>query len=95
MTKVYKGTFLKKNNDVRTMMFTKLEDLPKDFLESKIKGHLGEVKNNLAEGYELVWDTENDDFRVFNWTTAVGDVREVATASEKKVEANEKKSLTG
>jgi len=93
MSKVYKGTFLKKNNDVRTMTFIKLEDLPKAFLESKIKG--GEVKNNLSEGSELVWDTENGGFRVFNWETAVGDVREVAVAPEKKVAANEKKSLTG
>jgi hypothetical protein len=37
--RVYKGTFVKKDGTKRTMNFVKTNDLPKTFLESKLKGN--------------------------------------------------------
>jgi hypothetical protein len=47
-------------------------DLPKTFLEGKIKntGH----SITLIEGKELVWDVDKSNFRIFDWNTTVGDV---------------------
>ena len=67
----YIGTFLKKVGDERKMHFARIEDLPEDFLLSHTKGT--SQKRNLAEGQELVWDLENQGFRIFNWKTAIGD----------------------
>ena len=80
--KAYVGTFLKKNNNARTMVFMKLEDLPPSFLEGRVKG--GEENRKLAEGSELVWDVENDGFRVFNWNTIVGEVQKYSVSEEKR-----------
>ena len=35
--KIYTGTFVKTNGDIRTMRFVRVEDLPKKFLAGKIK----------------------------------------------------------
>ena len=67
--KMYVGTFTKKNGDERTMRFVRMQDLPEQFLNSQITGNGTERK--LAEGLELVWDVENNGFRIFNWKTAV------------------------
>ncbi|RLI67327.1 hypothetical protein DRO91_10375 [Candidatus Heimdallarchaeota archaeon] len=80
--KAYVGTFRKKNNDFRTMVFVKLEDLPASFLETKIKGK--ETDRKLAEGSELVWDVESDGFRVFNWNTIIGEVEKYSAFEEKR-----------
>ena len=69
---IYKGTFVKKNGDHRTMKFIKTKDLPKDFLSAKLKG-TGK-QNDLGEGKELVWDIENSNFRIYNYLTTVGEV---------------------
>lgn len=72
--KVYKGTFKKQDQSLREMTFSKLEDLPEDFLEEKIIG--SGASKTLKTGMELVWDLESDNFRVFNWNTVVGNVQE-------------------
>lgn len=72
MVKVFTGAFKKKNDEIRTMVFVRLEDIPKSFLSSKI-GPAAKPKL-LPDGIELVWDLSESNFRTFNWNTAVGDV---------------------
>ena len=73
--KAYKATFTKKNGELRTLTFAKINDLPVGFLpESK-----GEKKANLNEGMELVWDLERSGYRVFNNTTVIGKIEEFET----------------
>ena len=67
--KLYTGTFTKKSGDERTMNFVRLQELPEQFLNSRITG--SGAARNLAEGQELVWDVDNNAFRVFNWNTVV------------------------
>ena len=73
--KAYTGTFVKSNGENRTMNFVRLTDLPTQFLDTKTTGGVGP---KLSEGQEVVWDLERSAFRVFNWTTTVGDVAEEA-----------------
>ena len=53
------------------MNFVRLNDLPEAFLSGKIKG-TGKQRT-LNEGQEVVWDLDNNGFRVFNWKTIVGE----------------------
>ena len=73
--KAYKGSFKKRNGEIRNMLFAKIEELPDSFLEQKIIG-TGSDKT-YPEGMELVWDLEEDNFRVFNWKTVEGPVKEL------------------
>lgn len=66
--KAYKGSFTKKNGEHRTMVFSRIADLPNGFVASKIVGAGSE--RTYPEGMELVWDLEEDDFRIFNYKTA-------------------------
>jgi hypothetical protein len=66
--KAYKGCFTKKNGEHRVMMFSRIKDLPNGFVASKIVGAGSERK--YPDGMELVWDLEEDDFRIFNYNTA-------------------------
>jgi len=68
MLTAYKGVFTKKDGSERTMLFVRLEDLPEEFLASKINGT--GTEKTLPAGMELVWDLEADNFRVFNHSTA-------------------------
>tara|TARA_B000000532_G_C18647671_1_gene311160 strand:+ start:341 stop:583 length:243 start_codon:yes stop_codon:yes gene_type:complete len=72
--KAYIGTFIKKNGEERTMKFVRLQDLPEKFITSKVK-NTG-AKRTLKEGLELVWDTDQSEFRIFNWSTTRGDIDE-------------------
>ena len=72
--KAYIGTFIKKNGEERTMKFVRLQDLPEKFNSSKVK-NTG-TKRTLREGLELVWDTDQSEFRIFNWSTTRGDIDE-------------------
>ncbi len=74
--KAYKGSFKKKNGEIRKMFFVKLNDLPDKFLDEKIAG-TGADKN-YPDGMSLVWDLEADNFRVFNWSTVEEPVKEIA-----------------
>ncbi len=75
LMKAYKGSFKKRNGEIRQMLFAKIQELPDSFLEQKIIG-TGSDKN-YPEGMELVWDLEEDNFRVFNWKTVEGPVKEL------------------
>jgi len=70
LMKAYKGYFKKKNGDSRTMVFTRIDDLPTKFVAAKISGSGKEQK--YPDGMELVWDLEADNFRIFNWKTCIG-----------------------
>ena len=91
MVKVFTGTFQKKNSDTRDMTFVKLEDLPKDFLNLKIKN--ANSPRDLPDGLELVWDIESVGFRTFNWDSALGDVK-VEILEGKEEDDFERKHLT-
>ena len=68
--KAYRGYFKKKNGESRTMVFSRIDDLPDKFVASKISGAGKEQK--YPDGMELVWDLEADNFRIFNWKTCKG-----------------------
>jgi hypothetical protein len=80
---VYKGTFTKKDGSKRTMKFIKTKDLPNKFLSDRLKGTGKE--SNLGESRELVWDLDNQGFRVFNYETTVGKVTKHAVINEEKL----------
>ena len=65
--KAFKGTFKKKDGQLRQMVFARIEDLPSKFVASKINGAGNEQK--YPKGLELVWDLEADNFRIFNYNT--------------------------
>jgi len=71
--KAYKGTFIKKTGERRTMRFLKIKDLPKHLLEGKFTTG---KKHALAEGSELVWDLDEKDFRIFNHNMMVDKLEE-------------------
>ncbi len=73
--KAYKGTFKKKNGEIREMLFAHLRDLPDSFLDEKIIGSGSE--KSYPEGMQLVWDIEESGFRIFNWKTQVGTLEQV------------------
>ena len=73
--KAFKGTFKKKNGEIREMLFAHLRDLPDTFLDEKIIGSGSE--KSYPEGMQLVWDLEEDGFRIFNWKTQVGTLEQV------------------
>ena len=72
--KSYRGSFKKMSGELRNMHFAKLSDLPNEFISARIKG--GTRQQPLTEGLEVVWDLENQDFRIFNWKTVEGAVKE-------------------
>ena len=82
MSKIYAGMFRKKNNDLRHMTFVKLDDVPATFLETKIKDKSKD--RTMPTGMELVWDLDQADFRVFNYSSQVGDLREMEMTDEEK-----------
>ena len=71
--KVHIAQFTKSNGEVRTMKYILLEDLPREFLETKIK-NTGK-KPNLKENMKLVWDIEANDFRILNTLTLLGEIK--------------------
>lgn len=73
--KAFKGKFKKKNGEIRKMLFAHLKDLPDSFLEEKIIGSGSE--KSYPEGMQLVWDLEEDGFRIFNWNTQIGMLEQV------------------
>lgn len=70
----YKGTFIKKDGERRTMRFVKLADLPSAFVETKFKG--SGKRHLLSEGCELVWDIDQSDFRIFNHNMVIDKLEE-------------------
>ena len=92
MSKIYAGMFRKKNSDMRHMTFVKLDDVPDTFLETKIKDTSKD--RTMPTGMELVWDLDKADFRVFNYTAQVGDLREMDMTDDEKNKLFANKSLT-
>lgn len=72
--KAFKGTFMKKTGERRMMRFVKINDLPSGFTESKFRG-TGK-KHLLTEGSELVWDIDQEDFRIFNHNMMIDKLEE-------------------
>lgn len=73
IAETYTAIFRKKDETMRKMSFIKLKDLPSDFLASKLsKDPKGRI--HPAEGSEVVWDLEENNFRIFNWKTVIGEV---------------------
>jgi hypothetical protein len=79
MEKANKGTFKKKDGSLRTMLFCEVQDLPKEFIEERIKGN--NVNRRLSDGSRVVYDLEARDFRIFNQTTVVGEIEQVSLDS--------------
>ena len=73
--KAFKGSFKKKSGENREMFFARISDLPSQFVAAKIVGAGNE--QNYPKGMELVWDLEQDDFRIFNWKTTIDNIKEV------------------
>lgn len=71
--KAFKGTFIKKNGERRTMRFVQVKDLPKKYFEGKFTTG---KKHILTEGSELVWDIDENDFRIFNYRMVVDKLEE-------------------
>jgi hypothetical protein len=92
MSKIYTGMFRKKNNDLRHMTFVKLDDVPPPFLESKMKG--SDADRKMSNGMELVWDLDQSNFRVFNWESMVGKIREIEMTEDEKNKIFANKVLT-
>ncbi len=80
----YTGTFVKKDGTQRTMTFIKVEDLPTEFVSTKIK-NTGR-KANLAEGSKVVYDVQAKEFRIFNYNTLVGQLTESTVDTIQPVE---------
>jgi len=73
ITETYTGIFRKKDDSLRKMTFVKLKDLPPEFLAGKLsKDPKGKIKP--PEGSEVVWDLEENNFRIFNWQTIITEV---------------------
>ena len=80
MIKTYSAKYIKKTGEERKMNFIRFSDLPESFLNDRIKGD--GLQRNLGSGMEVVWDLDNNGFRVFNWNTVIGE------AVEKETEIN-------
>ncbi len=82
--KAYIGTFVKKDGTLRNMTFANIEDLPKEFLEKKLKNTGRKV--TLAEGQKVVYDLEIKDFRIFNHNSLIGELDEIEVDTIRPVE---------
>lgn len=71
--KAYTGTFVKKTGERRHMRFVEIKDLPTTFISGKVKGNKPHI---LTEGSRVVWDIDEQDFRIFNFKTTVDKIEE-------------------
>lgn len=73
---VYKGTFTKKNGDLREMKFKKLSEMTEAELFILFGDKEGKEtkKRNLQEGMEVVYDVDAKGLRIFNFSTLVGEI---------------------
>ena len=71
---IYNGTFRKLNGQARNMRFIRRQDLPSSMVnEDTIRTLEGKTGN------EVVYDTEQREFRQFNWQTVEGEVTQTQT----------------
>ena len=71
---IYNGTFRKLNGQKRTMSFIRQSDLPSSMVNSHTINEMQQKTGN-----EVVYDTENREFRQFNWNTVEGQVTQQNT----------------
>jgi len=70
MATKYTKTFIKKDGSERVMNFVRLSELTKedyDVYSIPPPNSTPSAKRKYAEGMEVVWDLEANDFRCFNW----------------------------
>lgn len=70
MATEYKKTFIKKDGSERTMKFVRLSELTHndyDVYSIPPPNDTPSAKRKYAEGMEVVWDLDANDFRCFNW----------------------------
>lgn len=72
MVKTYSATFVKSSGQERKMNFVRYQDLPEKFLNENVKNRTAPRANK--NGFELVWDLDNNGFRTFNWNTISGPI---------------------
>ncbi len=80
--KAFTGTFIKKDGSERLMNFVKLSDIASvfpGFLDARIS--TGSDKK-VADGMELVFDLDSDNFRYFNHNAVVGNLMEREISDE-------------
>ena len=63
---VYQTKFRKLNGSVREIKFIHKKDMNKEALQDHVKGVR---ERNLQEGFETVWDVEENAFRTINHNT--------------------------
>ena len=69
------GEFYKVDGSLRLMNFVSVSDLPESFLDDNVSGN--GLERRLSSGMELVWDLDQDAFRVFNHSKKVGDIKKI------------------
>lgn len=70
MATEYNKKFIKKDGSERKMRFVRLSELSmEDYDVYSIPPPSGSAPRKYAEGNELVWDLDSNDFRIFNWNT--------------------------
>lgn len=67
----YHATFVKKNGAARNIRFARLADMNELNLLPPSKGG---TPKTLAPNQEMVWDLDENNYRIFNWGSAIGDV---------------------
>lgn len=72
----YKGSFIKKDDTIRDMVYVKVSDLPSEFLAEKLGGGSGSSMI-LPDGQELVFDIESEAFRIFNHNTSIKPIQKI------------------
>tara|TARA_R110000824_G_scaffold55168_5_gene152097 strand:+ start:2264 stop:2518 length:255 start_codon:yes stop_codon:yes gene_type:complete len=78
----YTGTFTKKNGSERTMSFIKATDLPSHMISNDGKSSATATSTST----QVVYDTQANGFRSFNYGTQVGQLteRQVQWSFDKK-----------
>lgn len=65
----YSAMLKKKDGTVRNMNFARLSDVQDRLPPSK-----GGTAKKLQPNQEMVWDLEENNYRIFNWSSVIGDV---------------------
>jgi hypothetical protein len=72
MATEYTKKFIKKDGSERKMRFVRLSELTySDYDIYSIPPPTGSAPRKYAEGNELVWDLDCEDFRIFNWKSVI------------------------
>lgn len=66
---IYSANFVKSNGTLRKIRFARLADVQHMLPASK-----GGSPKQLAAHQEMVWDLDENNYRIFNWSSTIGDV---------------------